>query len=154
MLEIIETIRQDLAAAFTGCSVYGLVYRNERDGETIPEAYTSGGDYIEVLNDDTTDGVIFFDVEPEREESRGIATARINVCFLLNLNKIYPTDDTRPTEKAHDQARDVLRYSPLEITGLITGISALSQFTVNDVENLNPYYIFEFKTKLNYNLNC
>ena len=153
MLNVIENIRQDLAASFTGCNVYGLVYRNERDGKTIPEAYIGGNDYVEVLNDDTADGVIFFDAEPEREEKNGVGIVNLNVCFILDLRKIYP-DDTRPTEQAHNQARAVLKYSPLEINGLTTGLTALSQFTIENVAGLNPYYVFVFKTRLVYSLNC
>jgi len=150
----IEDLRAEMAAKFASCDVYGRVYRNKRGEQIIPEYYLGNNQYIEVLQNDMKSGVIFFDVEPKRDEQGTIGNATVNICFLLDLQKLYPGED-RPTELAHQEARETIRHSAFEIESLTTGITALEQFSVENIDDMAPYYIFSFQTTVNYSLlNC
>ena len=150
----IEDLRAVMASEYPTCDVYGRIYRNKRGDNTIPEYYDDNKQYKEVLQNDTKAGVIFFDIEPKREEQSMSGKADVHICFLLNLQKLYPTE-SRPTELAHKNARELIRHSAFEIESLTTGITALEQFSVEETDDMSPYYIFSFQTKINYSLlNC
>ena len=132
----------------------GRAFRNERDGGIIPEILSSGNDYEEVMLQDMRDGICFFDVEPAREEANGAQKVNVNIYFAINLEALYSSISERATEYAHEDVRKIIRYSQFEITSLVTGNEAFSAFTYEHTDNLQPYYLFCFKTKINYNLNC
>ena len=150
----IEDLKTELVSEYPACDVYGRIYRNKRGESTIPEFYSDDKQYEEVLQNDTKSGVIFFDIEPKREEQSMTGKADVHICFLLDLEKLYPAEQ-RPTELAHKDAREIIRHSAFEIESLTTGITALEQFSVEDTDDMSPYYIFSFQTKVNYSLlNC
>ena len=49
----------------TNKDYFGRIYRNERDGDVIPQRFVSGNDYKDVLLNDKKAVTCFFDVQPE-----------------------------------------------------------------------------------------
>lgn len=135
-------------------SFYGRIFRNQIDGETIPERYVSGVDYEDVLLDDTKDGIVFFDVQPN-ETFSGNLTAEVWICFAVNLSKLYPSVTTeRQTEYAHEDAINAVRRH-VDITGLVRGYPAFSEYSrVKETDNFHPYYLFRLNTNIKYKTKC
>lgn len=134
--------------------INGRIFRNVKDGETIPESYVAGVDYQDVLLNDTKDAIVFFDVEPT-EDYTGVFTSNVWVCFAVNLSKLYPTVTTeRATEYAHDDAVKWIKKR-WEITGLVRGYPAFSEYSrVKESDNFHPFYLFRINCKIKYKTIC
>jgi len=130
----------------------GRVFRNEREinGRTVivPEIFISGKEYKSKVFDDFKDAGCFFDVSPNRNIDEQYAM--VDVCFYVNLNKIYPAIVTeRATENVHEDVMKLLEFSDFEIQELITGIEAFADYQLRQNKvDMQPYYVFKFKTKL------
>ncbi len=153
----IEKIRVYLAAKlWTGKTVTfnGRIFRNLKDGDTIPETFVNGIDYTDVLLDDTKDAIVFFDVMPN-ETFNSQFTADVWICFAVNLLKLYPSVTTeRATEYAHEDAVKWIKRR-CDITGLVRGYPAFSEYSrVKESDNFYPFYLFRINTKIKYKQVC
>lgn len=155
----IERLRGYMAAKlFTSnsCDWFGRVFRNQRNDETIPERYVSGIDYQSVLLNDNKDLTCFFDVQPSEDYDNGF-TSDVWICFSVNLAKLYPTVTTeRATEYLHeDLIKTIKRIGGWEVTGLVRGLPAFSEYSrVKPEHDKQPYYLMRINTKVKYPLNC
>lgn len=135
----------------TDTKVYGRIFRNERDGNNVPEAL-DGNEYKEVLIDDTKDGICFFDVRPEREINGGSHTAVVDVYFAVNLSKLYPSVTERATEY---MLNDILKHlqwlKPLRI---VTGTESFATWDVKAEHNMQPFFLLRIETIVNYKITC
>lgn len=153
----IEKIRVYLTAKlWVGKTVTfnGRIFRNVKNGETIPETFVNGIDYTDVLLDDTKDAIVFFDVQPN-ETFEGHFTADVWICFAVNLTRLYSTITTeRATEYAHEDAFKWVRRK-CDITGLVRGYPAFSDYSrVKETDNFHPFYLFRLNTKIKYKKVC
>lgn len=137
-------------------TAYGRAFRNEENGNIIPEVLiASSNEYEDVLLDDKLEALSFFDVDPNRGEENGNQTATVYICFAVNLKKLYPLITERATEYAHDAARRLILQSNFKnITELVTGLAAFDRFTFNENDNMSPFYLFSFTTEINNINNC
>lgn len=135
-------------------AINGRIFRNQKNGETIPEKYVSGIDYQDVLLDDTKDAIIFFDVQPN-ETFDGNFNSDVWVCFAVNLSKLYSSVTTeRATEYAHEDAVKWIQKR-WTITGLVRGFPAFSEYSrVKESDNFHPFYLFRINTTVKYKKIC
>lgn len=131
--------------------VYGRVFRNERDGQEIPEAL-SGSEYSEVLIDDTKDGICFFDVRPARIFIGGNYQADVDIYFAVNLDKLYPDVTERATEYLLDDVlSNLFKFQVITIT---TGKEAFAGWGAKPEDNMQPFFLVRIETIIDYKQTC
>lgn len=135
---------------------FGRVFRNERNGDVIPERYISDNEYQDVLLRDYISALGFFDVQPN-EKYEGYFVSDVWICFSVNLTKLYPSlSRTEATETVHNDVLKLInRIGGWKVTGLVRGLPAFSDYSrVKDSDNLHPNYLFRFNTQVKYPINC
>jgi hypothetical protein len=129
-------------------SFYGRVFRNERNGRISPEVWVTPNKYVEVLKDTAKDAQCFFDVQPSVPMVADICEADIWLCFMVNLQKLYPTlTRTEATEQAHADVLDLIMSSEFTVdkTGLIPGFTGFKDYDWDEAAaNMSPHYMFRF----------
>lgn len=108
--------------------------------------------YTDVLLDSGHDAMCFFDALP----NRGVNSASVWICFLVNLEKLYPSVAGRlATEYAHADVNSLILDGPFTKTGIVTDLSAFREYDLTEVsDNLQPFYLFRFNTNIVYQDNC
>jgi len=132
---------------------YGRVFRNERNGKISPEIWVTPNNYIEVLKDTQKDAQCFFDVQPTVSMIADICTADVWLCFMVNLQKLYPTLTRQDaTEQAHEDIKDLLMQSQFEIKGLISGSTGFTGYDWGEAAqaDMSPHYLFRFNLQVTY----
>jgi len=139
---------------------YGRVFRNERGDNNLisPEIWQTDGNYIEVLKDYSKDGQCFFDVQPNIPIAAGVGSATIWICFMLNLDTVYPAlTRTEATEQAHYDTKRLIESSQFDINELITGITGFAAYDFGEIPqakaDMSPHYLFRYTTTIDY-VNC
>lgn len=139
---------------------YGRIYRvTDRDGGIIPEAYTSGNEYRQVLFDDTRAVVSFYDTGDDIQAAEGYKTAKVGLYVLARLDMIplYAASIQRMDEEVRN---DVVNY--IDQTGfgfLVTGIylgaqQAMKTYSGKKIKegmrfrDMHPYLCFRIDMKL------
>ena len=139
---------------------YGRIYRvTDRDGGILPEAYTGGNDYRQVLMDDTRAAVSFFDTGDDIQAADGYKTAKVGLYVMANISMIpcYATATQRMDEELRN---DVV--SCIDQTGfgfLVTGIAlgaaqAMKTYSGKKIKDgmkyrdMHPYVYFRIDLKL------
>jgi len=144
-------------------SFYGRVFRNERFeiGKISPEVYISANEPArEVLKEYKYDAQCFFDVQPNIAINFDIHTAEVWVCFMVNLQAIYPSlTRTEATEQVHKDVKDLILMSQFNISGLVTGFQGFNGYDFGDVayaySDMHPHYLFRFNLNITYvNSSC
>lgn len=171
MMQGIDIEINELVALFTSKlwtsnnnSFYGRVFRNERfenfQSKVSPEVYISANQPAkEVLKDYSYDAQCFFDVQPNEAISADVHTADVWICFMVNLDKLYPLlTRTDATEQIHKDAERLIWDSNFNISSLVRGFSGFIGYDWGtDVSqakvDMHPHYCFRFDTKLIY-VNC
>ena len=154
----IENLRTVLAnKLFTGSNYipYGRAYWNGRRGETIPEVYNYAGnrDYMDVLLDDTQDGISFFLPEPEYESTTYLGyNANVGLYFAVNLRALYPTETVRPVERFHEDVLKVIQLGGFQVTEIVSGWRAFDQFgyTTAQKDDMSPFYLCKFTLEIQF----
>jgi len=133
----------------------GRIQRTIRDGGSIPEWYNpTTKRYEDVLLNDRVDSTVFFDVQSS-EDYHSLFTADVWICFAVNLEKLYSSVTERATEYAHEAALKVIKKSSFNVTGLVRGLDAFSEYElVKESDNMNQFYLFRFNTTVKYPQNC
>ena len=156
--EVVDTFISKLWTGL-GVTFRGRVYRNEKDRDLqnfiIPEYYDYDlREYQPVETDDGLGGIGFVDVIPTAP-IEGNPEADVRFCFALNLDKLYPGEGTRATEQAHRDVQQILVGSSFELTSLVRGAPAFSDYghTKQTGMDMHPFYLFRFDTKLEYEIN-
>jgi len=146
--------------------IYGRVYKNpSKEGNVVPEAYISKGEYRDVLRNDKKNAMVFFIDDDEHTSTTGHQfSAEVSVVFMVNLKKLYPDANNRPDTDAQLHVEAILRRlkifsitnnSPLTITKGLENV--LSDFDTKHIKlsDFHPYHIFSIKGTINYlTTNC
>ena len=135
----------------------GRVYRNPKEGNTVPERWNGKG-YEDVYFDDSYAASFFFIDDTTHESTDGMVfMAKVKLAFLVNLDKIKTI---LSAERLDEQARhDVISYlrtisdGRYTITGIQKGVDAVfagfdkSRIQLTDMHpkhtfciNLNVFY--------------
>jgi hypothetical protein len=130
---------------------YGRCHRNYRDDQMIPEVIQDGNEYTTLLLNDRLDVISFFDVLPDRTHNE----ATVDIYFAVNIPNLYTTED-RDTEAALSDVAYWLRAAGIfTIESISEGYESWKQWgMVKKEDNMNPFFLFKFRTKVSYNLNC
>jgi len=144
-------------------SFYGRVFRNERFeiGKISPEVYISANEPArEVLKEYKYDAQCFFDVQPNETINTYIHSVDIWLCFMVNLQAIYPLlTRTEATERIQTDVEQLLINSNFTITGMVRGFEGFKGYDFGSVAyaraDMSPHYLFRFNLKSTYiNSNC
>jgi len=144
---------------------YALAYRNLIDiGGTlqlIPEVFTSAKDYREVLFDNKWSILVFFDVDPVRNNVIDRAETELRAIFAVNLDNIYPGSTYRKVENVHADVLQVIRdTSNVSIdktsVNIVSGLDAYGDFYRENITsyNMQPFHTFSVNMTLKYVYDC
>lgn len=144
----------------SNCDFFHRVFKNERNGNTIPEILIDGTHhYEEVKFNDRKHVTSWFDVsDTTNSYDAGQINQDVGVFFAVNLKALYPTLTHRAVEEAHlDVQKQLLRMpSEFEITGIVTGEAAYGDYETSGLHdyNMQPWHVFRFNCNVKYLLNC
>jgi len=138
---------------------YGRIYRTtDRDGGIIPEAFTAGTDYKQVLADDTRAVLSFFDTGDDTRSADGYKTSLCGLYVFANLGcvPIYAAAGQRMDEALRN---DVITYLDQTgygflVTGYSTGAQAWKTYNGKKIKDalkyrdMHPYVYFRVDMKL------
>jgi len=109
---------------------YHRAYKNEKEGQIIPEIYTNKEEYVEVLYNDKYNGTSFFlsDYESKLiDRDQGIYQQGISAIFQLNIKDLYGQISHRADEEAREEITRAFKLIEEtishEITGIVTGVN-------------------------------
>ena len=136
---------------------YGRVYKNEKEGKTIPEVYnaTAKG-YKEVLYNGQS---CFFFVDDDNHpciDNDHEFTTNVKLCFMLNLDDIKAE-----TERVdEDVKKDVVTFLSVNdyqfrMNGYIKGIdNVFREFDTHKIKNnyMHPLHVFAIETEFSYSV--
>ena len=146
---------------FLDIDFYGRVLKGlDKDGNSlVPEVMVSSKESREVYyNDQKAKGgnVFFVDSNDHNSKDGKLFTAKIKIVFMLNLNKIKPTELT--DSAAQDVCMKLIqRIKALEITGIEKGLkNVLKDFNIKNIKlsDTRPFHVFSINGDLNYQYNC
>ena len=156
---VIETQRLSFVANLfkgTTYAAYHRAFANVRDGQTVPEIQTASTNrYKEVLLNSKIAGLSFFMVRPDIEVlGGGLFKADVDIYWAVNLDTLYASVTERAVEYLHRDISEELKHGRFELTGLITGLDAFSEFGfVKIQDNMEPRYLAKFMTTVEYQYN-
>ena len=131
--------------------IFGKIQRTETESGIIPEAYSSGNEYIQVFVNDNVACTIGFDLIDRTIDS--VKKATVDVIFTLNLEEIHE-DTLRNDEKALLEAQKVIEKSGLTKVILVKeGIKEVfSNFQYENIKyrDMQPWQVFSFRCELMY----
>lgn len=150
----IQRLQQILAdELWTGFNVevYGRVFPFQQSDQLKPVIHTSGSEYIEVLQDDTKDATVFFDLMGDVEIEEGQHSVTVGIVFSVNLEKLYPGGTYR-TEYVEADALAIINNSPFTPERIIKGETAFDPYTYESDARVSmyPFYAFRIVTKVSY----
>lgn len=158
--EIQQTLHNDLFDLWqVEFDAYGRVYKNERDGEMIPEVYsTEVKGYKSALYNDRS---CFFFIESDDQQGNGFEfTTELQIVFMLNLEQIYKSEKERVDERVFQDVVQILRESfegVFTIKNHIKGVKGVfKDFGTSKLigSDLHPLHVFSIKGSLEYFVNC
>ncbi len=141
------------------CQWYGRCQINARAmkgniSSVIPEVLNAGTkEYTNVLLNDSYDSISFFDVQSERT----IETATVDIYFAVRLDRLYPTVQERATEYVLSDVALALKRGGffVDVVKITDGYDGWKQWTiVRKEDNMQPFYLFKFRTNTQYSLTC
>jgi hypothetical protein len=151
---------------------YGKVEKNpENVGTEIPSYYQTSKivipewynaiekDYEEVYYNDNKSCVFcFLTADTDDTTDSIVYNTKVKVVFMVDLNKIYPSDTERLTSKAHRDAIEILRnwsFNKFEIKGIERRIEIIfREYTTDKIKfnDMHPLHCFAVKIDLQYYL--
>lgn len=155
--ELQTTLYETLTAKWDSnkLDAYGRVYKNERDGQIIPEVYNSSkGDYTEVLFNNQS---CFFFVDDDKhvlDDEDHEFTTDVKIVFMLNLKDLKTSTERVDADVKRDVLK-VLRDNDYQfiVTEYIKGIdNVLSEFNKIKFHDIHPMHVFAFKTGFSYSV--
>lgn len=163
----------ELSSVWSGdIAGYGKIYKNRHSTrEAIPEWYRSSkiyipewynatkDDYESVYYDDNYGAVFCFLISDRDTTNDSIVyNSTVKIVFMVDLNKIYPSDSERVDEKAHRDVIEICRnfsYSNFQINGIQRGIETIfNGYTTTDIkfDDTHPLHSFAVVVDLQYTL--
>lgn len=138
---------------------YGVCYKNENQGNVIPEVFKSNTDYSGTLL--TVDkSKFFFSLKgnAKRQKLSNRYKDDGSLYFLINLKEAYPDSNERENERAKLNIVNIVNQSGLSITKIIEQNTEeiLSEFKgaykSGKYDNLHPYFIMRCDFEITYTL--
>ena len=169
--EIQLDLYRELSCVWEGdIDAYGRVYKNPvNTGESVPDYYQTSkivtpawynasiNDYEDTYYDDSKSAVFCFLTEENDTTADSIVyESSIKIAFMIDLEKIYPTDNERQDSKAHRDVIEILRnfnFEKYKITGIERRIDFVfreyltSKIRFND---MHPLHCFAVKLDVEY----
>ena len=156
-IEVLRQMFEDNLWTSFEFTAYGRIFPNATDKGIVPEVLVNGSrEYLEKLYDDTKDAHCFFYVHPERNIDKSAQTAKVDILFTVNLEKLYSSVAERATEYAHLDVIAEIKQSEFDITGITTGIDSFRDFAFlnQNLNDMQPFYLFKISTEIIYNTTC
>jgi hypothetical protein len=143
---------------------YGRCYRNKVDKGYIPQLFDGGTVYKDVFFDDTNSSALFFfDLEDVRQGTAATSSTKVDMIFMVNVQKIKPGLSYRGDEEIRvDVERLCLvpRFN-MKMVAMCTGFkNVFSRFdgvlTADQVtfRDLHPLHVFKISFELIYSINA
>lgn len=167
---VIDKLQRDLFIELTvrfgwrDYDSYPRAYRNRKEGDTIPEVYTSNGDYKEVLFNDKETVTSFFLTDDKRtyEQGNSVFTQWVSIIFQANLAKLFPDIQHRADEEMIDNIFKALKNKNWEgkFVEVITGVDKVYEslklsYDKKNFDDMGNFSIARFNFKMLYvNTNC
>lgn len=137
--------------------MYGRAYRNQTESGYTPEVYTGKKEYQDVLFNDKVYVQSFFGLKENTAVVSGTSSVEAFVIFMVNLDKIKPSNTERKDEEARIDVEKICMQSlyGFDVIGFVTGIdNVFDQYSGWKKENgikyrdMHPLHCF----RINFNL--
>lgn len=138
---------------------HGRVYKNPSksdNGKLVPEVYSGGKNYQEVLTNDLKSGTIFFSDSSKHTvfNSQQMQTD-LSIIFILNLSQLKGDTVRNDIEVQHEVLEILTQLAQFELSDLTIGLNALNDFDTSKIKlsDMQPWHIFSITGKIKYNIN-
>jgi hypothetical protein len=137
---------------------YGRIYKNGKNGKLIPERYTEGNEYEEVLFNDKMNMTSFFavaDVTPVAEKPKAL----VSVIFQLKLDKVFPLISHRADEEFINLIVILFEkyHKNIQLKSIVRGIDQVyKEFDKTKIKwtDMQDFNVVRFDIELNYDYSC
>lgn len=132
---------------------FGRVYRNQRDGGYIPEAYIGGKEYSEAFLNDRVPVTSFFTVGDTADADNGYMTVNAAVIFCVDLSRIKPGIKHRADEEAHFDVFERCNFFVQSADAIVTGVdNVFKEFTALKTKSrdMHPHHCFRINLTMAY----
>jgi len=137
---------------------YDRAYGNPTDGGAIPEHFTGGKDYKEVLFDDRHLMTSFYWMEESQNpNSDGLIVVTISLIVQAQIGNMYPNDGQRYDEALRNQfyyhSNNYVSYDKFKFNGIETGINnVFREFKRQNIqfENMSEKHVFRLNYEAKY----
>ena len=147
-------------------NAYNRALKNPKNGGIVPEVFVSGssrfsgGEYSEVLYDDSLDASSFFyvdDIQTPIDNGRMFNTT-LSMVFQVNLDRVANNVEHRGDAEVHRVVVNAINKGYYgSVSGLVTGISNVySEFDQSQIEftDMHPFHCFRVDIDVNYEFGC
>jgi len=158
----IQSLQEDLfnELGWTNYEAYGRAYVNISEGDTIPEVFKDGKEYLEVMYDDTVNASSFFVINSDVDYDE-VANVSVDLIFQVNLAELYPNIEHRADEEMHLDVIQVIKnnFYGFNFDGFTTRIEDVySGFDLKDdykeTTDMESFHVVRFRLNLNYEYQC
>ena len=136
---------------------YWLKRKDEQTGVVfdVPELLISATQkYQDVLPNHKIHGHSFF-IADTGIDIGGYLISKVSIYFAINLDVLYPNVTERAVEYLHKDVIKVINMSLFKLIHIETDLPAFERFGfVKETDNMQPYYLVRFDTKIEYIIKC
>lgn len=140
-----------------GIDAYGRVYRNMREGETIPEVYDSTSKTYKETYYNSRSCFFFIDDLSHTTDDEYQYEARCKIAFMLDLESIKSEVERSDADAQRDAIEFVRGFNGnFNITGFEKGIDEVFRgFKTDGIKwnDMQPYHVFAIVGELSYFIN-
>lgn len=137
---------------------YDRAYGNPTEGGAIPEHFTGGVDYKEVLFDDRHLMTSFYWMEESQNpNSDGLIVANVSLIVQAQIGEIYPNDGQRYDETLRNQfyyhSNNYVSYDKFKFNGIETGIdNVFREFKRQNIrfDDMSKKHVFRLNYEARY----
>lgn len=161
---VIQRIQTDLYNGLsdtwntTDMDAYGRVYKNLRDGDVVPEVYSSTDmDYRDVKYNDRS-CFFFIDGNDHPTEDEIVFVAPCKIAFMLKLDDIKTSSERSDADVQRDVVSLVrnVSYEQFKIKGIEKGLEKVFRgFKTDGIKwnDIHPLHVFAVKGEMRYYIN-
>lgn len=147
--------------AWTDYESHHRAYKNPSKDKTIPEVYTSDGEYKEVLFNDEFNVTSFFLSDDSRIQDKELVTQNISMIFQAKLSEIYPNITHRADEEMNfdilnaAKAFPQLNESSIKMTtGIKNVYKELNLQSMVDFDDMSNFHVVKIDMEARYYAGC
>jgi hypothetical protein len=141
-------------------NLYGRVYRDQKDGGAFPEFYVGGGEYREILLNDTTGATCFFGQRDTVKSDIGYNTTEVFFVSLVNLDIVKNGVGRLDEEAKQDVLLEFNKYlNGFKLVSTQTGIdNVFSEYPGwkkkygTAFRDVQPFYNFKVNLEVTYKI--